>query len=107
MGGGYIVIINPTGVAVGPVFVLGTGQIAVLCGGTAVRACFGVSALGTAISAKNMIRPARISPSLQFLAAAVALGIIAVHITVFIGINRFRAAVCAFLLIATGSTFIG
>ena len=107
MGGGYIVIINSAGIAVGPVFVLGTGQIAVLCGGTAVRACFCVSALGTAISAKNMIRPTGISPSLQFFSAAVALVIITVHITVFVRINRFRAAVCAFLLIATGSTFIG
>ncbi len=106
VGGGYIVVINPAGVAVGPVFVLGAVQIAVFGRSAAVGAGFGVAALRTAISAENMIRPTGISPAFQFFATAVTLGVIAVHITVFIGINRFRAAVCTFLLIATGSTFI-
>ena len=55
MGGGYIVIINTAGITVGPVFVLGTTQITVFCGGTAVGAGLGVSALGTGVAAEGMV----------------------------------------------------
>lgn len=68
---------------------------------------FCVSALGAGISAENVIVPTGIAPALQFLAAGIALGVIAVHIAVFVGIDGLRTGVGAFFLIPAGSTFVG
>ena len=102
MGGGYIVVINAAGVAVGPVFVLGTAQIAVFCGCTAVGAGLGISTLRTGITAEGVIAPSGIPVAFQFLTTAIAFGVITVHIAVFVGIHRFRVAV---LTVTAGSTF--
>ena len=102
MGSGYIVVINPAGVAVRPVFVLGAVQIAVFGGSTAMGTGFGVSALGTGIAAEGMIAPSGISVTFQLLTTAITLGIIAVHIAVLVGIHRFCTAV---LTVTAGSTF--
>ena len=68
---------------------------------------FCVSALGAGISAENMVAPSGIAPSLQFLTAGIALGVIAVHIAVFIGIDSFAAAVDTFFLIPASGAFVG
>ena len=101
MGGSHIVIINPTGVAVCPVFMLGAVQITVFGGSTAMGTGFGVSALGTGIAAEGMIAPSGISVTFQLLTTAITLGIIAVHIAVLVGIHRFCTAV---LTVTTSST---
>ena len=101
MGSGYIVIINPAGVTVRPVFMLGAVQITVFGGSTAMGTGFGVSALGTGIAAEGMIAPSGIPVTFQLLTTAITLGIIAVHIAVLIGIHRFCTAVLA---IPTSST---
>ena len=72
-----------------------------------MRAGFCVSALGAGISAENMVAPSGIAPSLQFLAAGITLGIIAVHISVFVGVDGLAAAVSALFLIPAGCAFIG
>ena len=102
MGGSHIVIINPTGVAVCPVFVLGAVQITVFGGSTAMGTGFGVSALGTGIAAEGVIAPSGISVSVQLASAAITLCVIAVHIGVFIGVNCFCVAVFA---VSAGCTF--
>ena len=102
MGSGYIVIINPAGVTVRPVFMLGAVQITVFGGSTAMGTGFGVSALGTGIAAEGMIAPSGISVTFQLLTTAITLGIIAVHIAVLVGIHRFCTAV---LTVTAGSTF--
>ena len=102
MGSGYIVVINTAGVAVGPVFVLGTAQITVFGGSTAVGAGLGISTLRTGITAEGVIAPSGIPVAFQFLTTAITLGIIAVHIAVLVGIHRFCTAV---LTVTAGSTF--
>ena len=68
---------------------------------------FCVSALRAGISAENVVTPTGIAPSLQFLTAGIALGVIAVHIAVFIGIDSFAAAMGTFFLIPAGGAFVG
>ena len=102
MGSGYIVIINPAGVTVRPVFMLGAVQITVFGGSTAMGTGFGVSALGTGIAAEGVIAPSGIPVAFQLLSTSVTGSVVAVHIAVFIGIHRPRAAV---FTVTTGSTF--
>ena len=102
VGGCYIVVINPAGVTVRPVFMLGAVQITVFGGSTAMGTGFGVSALGTGIAAEGMIAPSGISVTFQLLTTAITLSIIAVHIAVLVGIHRFCTAV---LTVTAGSTF--
>ena len=84
-----------------PVFVLRAVQIAVFCSCAAMGTRFGIAALGTAISREGVIAPSGIAIAFQFCAAAIALGVVAVHIAVFISIYGFRAAV---LTVAAGRT---
>jgi len=86
---------------VGPVFVLGAVQIAVFGRSAAVGAGFGVAALGTGIAAEGVIAPSGIPVAFQLLTTAITLGIITVHIAVFVGIHRFCTAV---LTVTTSST---
>ena len=85
-------------------------RTAVICiSGIAVcmRTGFGKSALGTGISAENMVTPPGISVPIQFLTAGITGGIIAVHIAVFIGVDRFCTGMSAFFLIPANCTFVG
>ena len=86
----------------GPVFVLGAVQIAIFGRSAAVGAGFGVTALGTGIAAEGVIAPSGIPVAFQLLSASVTGSVVAVHIAIFIGIHRPRAAV---FTVTTGSTF--
>ena len=63
---------------------------------------FGVAALGTGITTEGVIAPSGISVSFQLLSASVTGSVVAVHIAVFIGIHRPRAAM---FTVTAGSTF--
>ena len=60
-----------------------------------MRTGFGISALSAGIAAEGVIAPSGIAVAFQLLTASVAGCIVAVHVTVFVGIYRFGSAVLA------------
>ena len=87
-------------------FMLGTAVIGVNRSAVIVGTGLCETAVFAGIAVENMVIPSGVTPSLQFFAAGFALGIIAVHIAVFIGIDRFRVGVGAFFLIPADRTFV-
>ena len=92
--------------ALGCDFMLGTAVIGVNRPAVIVRTGLCETAVFAGIAVENMVIPSGISPSLQLFAAGFALGVIAVHIAVFIGIDGLRVGVGAFFLIPADRTFV-
>ena len=100
------IVSDPTVTAFGCYFVLGTAVISVYCSAVIMGTGFCETAIFTGVAVENVVIPSGIAPSLQLFSAGFALGIIAVHIAVFVGVDGLCTGVGTFFLIPADGTFI-
>ena len=106
MGFGCRVVGDSAVTAFGCCFMLRTAVIRINCSAVIVGTGFCETTVFAGISVENMVIPSGIAPAFQLLAAGFALGVIAVHIAVFVGIDGLRTGVGAFFLIPADRTFV-
>ena len=97
---------DPAVTALGCNFMLGTAVIGINRSAVIMGTGFCEAAVFTGIAVENVVIPSGIAPSFQLLAAGFALGVITVHIAVFVGIDGLRVGVGTFFLIPADGTFI-
>ena len=97
---------DPAVTALGCNFMLGTAVIGINRSAVIMGTGFCEAAVFTGIAVENVVIPSGIAPSFQLLAAGFALGVITVHIAVFVGIDGLRVGVGTFFLIPADRTFV-